>query len=232
MAGNTGLNRSDRRKVQQAIDRSSALYRERQTRTRRWPVAGGSAATMRIGLLDEALTAPASITAAMPTANVSRHDLDADTGQFVDSGETDEVSNPFVGLTGASGATIGYFKYSSIWLPFWVDCTEQDEQQTMTITGSPTGGTFTLAYQGETTSALNHNSSAATVQSALEALSSIGSGNVSCSGGDLPGTAVVVTFQGTLENTDTDPLMADGSGLTGGTSPAVTVEETTKGCCG
>jgi YD repeat-containing protein len=40
------------------------------------------------------------------------------------------------------------------------------------------GGTFTLSFNGQTSSALAHNASAATVQSALQALSTIGSGNV------------------------------------------------------
>src|SRR5262249_41925037 len=52
-----------------------------------------------------------------------------------------------------------------------------DEVQTVTLTGNPTGGTFTLTFSGQTTAAIAYNASAATVQSALQALSSIGSGN-------------------------------------------------------
>jgi hypothetical protein len=68
------------------------------------------------------------------------------------------------------------------------------EVQTITITGTPTGGTFTLTFAGATTSAIAYNASAATVQTALEALSTIGSGNVLCAGGALPGAAVTATF--------------------------------------
>lgn len=39
--------------------------------------------------------------------------------------------------------------------------------------------TFTLSFQGQTTSGIAHNATAATIQSALESLSTIGSGNVS-----------------------------------------------------
>src|SRR5580765_1102805 len=61
------------------------------------------------------------------------------------------------------------------------------EQQTITITGSPTGGGFTLTFGGHTTSALGYNATAAQVQAALEALAGIGSGNVLATGGALPG---------------------------------------------
>jgi hypothetical protein len=46
----------------------------------------------------------------------------------------------------------------------------QDEQQKVTITGSPTGGGFTLTLDGQTTPQLAYNSNAAAVQVALKAL--------------------------------------------------------------
>lgn len=52
-----------------------------------------------------------------------------------------------------------------------------NEVQTVTI--DATGGTFTTTYSGQTTSAVAYNASASTYQTALEALSTIGSGNVS-----------------------------------------------------
>ncbi|MCX7664398.1 MAG: hypothetical protein N2112_02505 [Gemmataceae bacterium] len=106
--------------------------------------------------------------------------------------------------------------------------TAVNEVQTVTITGSPTGGTFRLQYDGETTSAIAHNATAAAVQAALEALPSIGIGNVVCSGGTLPGTAVTVTFQNYCGGLN-HPLLVAISSLTGGTSPAVVVAKTTAG---
>lgn len=53
-----------------------------------------------------------------------------------------------------------------------------DEVQRVTINGSPTGGTFRLAFQGSQTAAIAYNANAAAVQSALLALSSIGAGNI------------------------------------------------------
>lgn len=103
-----------------------------------------------------------------------------------------------------------------------------NEVQTITITGSPTGGTFTLTYGGKTTAAIAYNANAAAVQSALEALSSIGSGNVVCGGGALPDSGVTVTFKNTLGGQDV-ALITHTDSLTGGTSPAVSVAETTPG---
>jgi hypothetical protein len=51
-----------------------------------------------------------------------------------------------------------------------------NEVQTLTI--DATGGTFTATFSGQTTAALAYNLRASALQAALEALSSIGSGNV------------------------------------------------------
>lgn len=106
-----------------------------------------------------------------------------------------------------------------------------NEVQTVTITGTPTGGTFTLTFYGQTTSAIAYNASAATVEAALEALSTIGADNVACAGGALPGTAVTVTFQGDLAGRNV-PLLTSNNSLTGGTNPAITVTKTTPGSVG
>ena len=100
--------------------------------------------------------------------------------------------------------------------------------QTIAITGTPTGGSFPVGFSGQVTE-LAYNATAANVQTALQALSTIGSGNVTCTGGPLPGTAVVCTFAGTLA-TGLKALMQTYSGaLTGGSSPAVTVTHSTLG---
>jgi len=104
-----------------------------------------------------------------------------------------------------------------------------NEVQTVSITGSPTGGTFTLNYGGQTTAPIAYDATAAEVDAALEALSNIGAGGVSCTGGDLPDTPVVVEFTGALAGQDVALMTIDDSGLTGGTSPAGSVAETTGG---
>lgn len=104
-----------------------------------------------------------------------------------------------------------------------------DEVQTVTITGSPTGGTFTLTFDGQTTAGIAYNAAAAAVQSALEALSNIGVGDVSVAGGPGPGTAWTVTFTGQYAGTDVAVMTTSGAGLTGGSSPASAVTTSTAG---
>jgi hypothetical protein len=103
-----------------------------------------------------------------------------------------------------------------------------EEVQSVTITGSPTGGTFTLTYSGQTTAAIPYNATAAQVQTALEALSNIGVGDVVVAGGPGPGSAFSVTFAGALANTDVAAMTATPS-LTGGSTPSVTIGTTTAG---
>lgn len=103
-----------------------------------------------------------------------------------------------------------------------------DEQQTVTITGTPTGGTFTLTFDGQTTAAIAYNAAAAAVVSALVALSNIGPTSVTATGGALPGTAVVVTFGVEYAGTDVPQMTAAGS-FTGGVAPAVAVTTTRAG---
>jgi Phage tail tube protein len=103
------------------------------------------------------------------------------------------------------------------------------EVQTITTTGTPAGGTFTLTYRGSTTAPIAFNAAAAAVDTALELLPTIGAGNVVCAGGPLP-TGVTVTFSGgTLATQSIRPITANASGLTGGTNPTVVVTETTPG---
>lgn len=100
--------------------------------------------------------------------------------------------------------------------------------QTLTVTGGPTGGTFTLTYGADTTAPIAYNADAATVQAALAALASVGIGNVYVTGGPFPGSAMTVTFTGELNGTAT-LLTADSAALTGGAAPTVTVAHTTTG---
>jgi hypothetical protein len=104
--------------------------------------------------------------------------------------------------------------------------TTTNEVQTPTISGSPTGGTFTLTFRGQTTTALPYNATAAQVQAALAALSTIGVGNVAVTGS--AGGPYTVTFQALLGATNVPAMTASGS-FTGGSSPSITVTQTTAG---
>lgn len=105
------------------------------------------------------------------------------------------------------------------------------EAQTVDIEGTaPTGGTFTLTFQGQTTAPIAYNASAANVKTALDALSNLETGDTAVTGGALPGTAVVVTFQGRYAGADVSRMNADGSALTGGdATTVVTVTVTAEG---
>lgn len=107
--------------------------------------------------------------------------------------------------------------------------TPEDEVQTLTITGTPTGGTFTLSFNGATTTAIAYNASAATIDTAMEALSTIGTGDIAVTGGALPGTPVVFTFTGALSGMDVPTIIVDDALLTGGTDPAAAIVVTTQG---
>ena len=86
---------------------------------------------------------------------------------------------------------------------------------TVTVTGTPTGGTYVLGVNGFSTAGIAYNANAAAVASAINALSGVtGLGTVTASG------TIDLVFPEAVF------LTADGSGLTGGTSPDVTVSET------
>lgn len=106
------------------------------------------------------------------------------------------------------------------------------EVQTLAITGTPTGGTFKLEFKGQRTAAIAYNASAANVVSALVAVPTIGAGGVTATGGALPGTDVVITFAGNNAAREQPLITVVESALTGGTTPAAAVTETTPGVTG
>jgi len=101
------------------------------------------------------------------------------------------------------------------------------EVQTATTTGTPTGGTFTLTYLGDTTGPIAYNAVFGVVQTALLAGTSLEPGDVTVTGGPGPGTPYVFTFNTSEGNPAA--LTADASGLTGGSSPAINIVTTTPG---
>ena len=96
--------------------------------------------------------------------------------------------------------------------------------QYLNFTGSPTGGTFTLSFNGTNTSPITYSSTfsvlKANILAALTALPGIGSGNVGISGAI---SSVVVTFLGSLAASSQLSLAVVTNALTGGTSPNVSV---------
>lgn len=103
------------------------------------------------------------------------------------------------------------------------DVAGTSEVQTVTITGAPTGGTFTLTFTAQTTAAIPFDAAASAVQTELNNLSNLDGVTVS----GAAGGPYTVTFPADMGNVG--QMTADGSGLTGGTTPAVNVATTTPG---
>jgi NHL repeat-containing protein len=103
---------------------------------------------------------------------------------------------------------------------------------TGTLAVTARGGTFTLSFNGETTTTVPYNASAATVQAALEALPSIGAGNIAVSGG--PGSPsgsspYDIAFTGTLTGTEVTQISANPGDLD---APLIPVSQAVAGLTG
>lgn len=94
---------------------------------------------------------------------------------------------------------------------------EQDDVQsyTVTVTGSPDDGTFTLTHNGSETGDIDHDAAASAVKTALVALDDGHDADDWTVTGDAGGPYTVTGPFGTLT--------ADGSDLSGGSDPDVTV---------
>lgn len=102
-----------------------------------------------------------------------------------------------------------------------------NEAQIITISGAPTGGTFTLFFPvgpelTNQTSPIAYNATRANVQAFIDAITSIGPGNTRVTGGPLPANPIRITFVGKLANQNVPQLQASNS-LTGGNLPSILV---------
>ncbi len=95
-----------------------------------------------------------------------------------------------------------------------------DDEQLVTISPAGAGGTFPLTFAGQTAAGISATALPSAVQAALEALTSIGAGNVQVTG--EPG-AWRVRFVGDLADVDQPELTTDRTNLTGGNA-AVSIE--------
>ncbi len=136
------------------------------------------------------------------------------------------MANPRLLLTpvaggGSTGLSLAWAAPAGTAAPIGVAGT--DGVQTVTITGTPTGGTFTLTWNGQTTAPIAFNATASAVAAALNALP--GGASITATGGPLP-TGVAVTFPKLINQS---LLVGSATALTGGSSPAVVVTNTTPG---
>lgn len=90
-----------------------------------------------------------------------------------------------------------------------------NETQVRSFTGSPTGGSYKLSFNGAETAAIPYNAPAngpGSIQEALEGLPTIGTANVSVSGNV---SEPRITFVGALAGTNVSQLVVDASALVG-----------------
>lgn len=92
-----------------------------------------------------------------------------------------------------------------------------NETHTFTIPGTVTGGTFDYVVDGETAANLAYNISAAALQTAIQALTSVGVGNATVTEA-VDGT-YVITFSGALAETPITGGSVVATNLTGSASP-------------
>lgn len=102
-----------------------------------------------------------------------------------------------------------------------------DEVLTITVTGTPTGGTYKLKHESFLTASIAYNAAATAVQTALRNLPSVGGTNLTVSGSD--GGPYTVTGASEFAKKALAAITLGVNALTGGTSPSVTITEDTPG---
>tara|TARA_R110002095_G_scaffold177933_2_gene155264 strand:- start:635 stop:2110 length:1476 start_codon:yes stop_codon:yes gene_type:complete len=122
----------------------------------------------------------------------------------------------------ASGFTLNEVKN-------WSGAAGTSEVQRISIAGSPGAGQFSIVKGTGFSQAIAYNQTASELEDILEAVSTIGAGKVSCSGGPFPDSFIDVAFTGSLGGTDVE-LMVKNQGAVETTAEggeAATVEVTT-----
>jgi hypothetical protein len=104
--------------------------------------------------------------------------------------------------------------------------------QKLVISGVPTGGTFTLTFGAQTTAGIAFGASNEVIRAAIEALSSVGAGNVKVTGGwNDTGGIWNIEWRGALGQAAQSTLTCAVTSLTGG-SAAQATSSVTAGAAG
>jgi hypothetical protein len=93
---------------------------------------------------------------------------------------------------------------------------QASEVQQVAAEGTVSDGTYTITFDGQETSALDHDASTGTITTALNNLSNVASGDIVVGGVGLPGTPVTLTFAQAYLGVDVPLVEIDSSSLTGG----------------
>lgn len=170
-----------------------------------------------------------SVSSSSGSGSLSGYDSEVGTTEIaIDTAFASGSSNASLAMSFAVSDLQSCFMLSDKGLTLATNGTATAEVQTLAITGSPTGGTVPLGFAGDVCD-VAYNATASAVQAALDGMASVGSGNVTCSGGPWPGAAITATFSGALSKGRQPLIVASATSLTGGTSPAVAVTRTTAG---
>ncbi len=103
------------------------------------------------------------------------------------------------------------------WLNADDGVTGVSEIQTVSLTGAPTAGTYTLTYGGQTTGNIAWNANAAAIQAELESLSTVSAGDITASGAMANG----ITFTYADKLGDVALMTMDHAALTGVTGSSI-----------
>jgi hypothetical protein len=128
-------------------------------------------------------------------------------GDFALYGYCISLSNRYA-TNGAGTAQVAHPQFSST--------ANNGPGATLTLPGSPTGGTWTFTYGGVTSAPISAAANAATIQAAVQSMSSIGPGNMLVTGGQDTGGGIefqVATANGFVFKGA--PGQCNGSNLTG-----------------
>ena len=104
------------------------------------------------------------------------------------------------------------------------------ETQTIVMSGTPTGGTYTVTFDGKTTAAIAYNASAATLQAALRLIAGLELVTVSSTGStpNFTHTVVMTGVGGSLAAASPPQMTSSTASLTGG-APVLTHATTVAG---
>lgn len=106
--------------------------------------------------------------------------------------------------------------------------------QTIKALGVPTGGNIKVAFANKaatpTTATITFGDTFGTIDTALEALTTIGTGGVTVAGGPFGTADLTVTFDGAVfTGTEVPLIQVVTNALTGGTNPSAIITTTTAG---
>lgn len=163
--------------------------------------------------LEFTLTAAGTATLGLPTMAVSTE------GGAIAESLTSLSSSSFIETQNAQSSEVKIDGYPS---------STTAEIQTMTPNSTASGGTYTLTYKGQTTTAIDYNAQISTIQSEIDALSNVTPGDITVAGNRLS-QAGGTTFTFLAAAGDVEMISIDDSSITYSGTAGTAIVETTKG---